>query len=142
MDEESIKSYKDIGTGECLKTLGAEIREFRAPSIATPLCMILEVIMEMMIPLLMARIIDFGVQAGNMGVILSTGALMLFLALIGLLAGIGGGVFGAEGVPQKSHSAYCHGGGQQHGQNEDEHKGPSGELHGGRGGFCGDAAVF
>ena len=96
MDEESIKSYKDIGTWECLKTLGAEIREFKAPSIATPLCMILEVIMEMMIPLLMAHIIDFGVQAKNMGVILSTGALMLFLALIGLLAGIGGGVFGAR----------------------------------------------
>lgn len=96
MDEETIRSYKDIGTWECLKTIGAEIKEFKAPSIATPLFMILEVIMEMLIPLLMARIIDFGVQAKNMSVILSTGALMLCLAIAGLLAGIGGGVFGAK----------------------------------------------
>lgn len=96
MEEETIRSYKDIGTWECLKTIGAEIKEFKAPSIATPLFMILEVIMEMLIPLLMARIIDFGVQVKNMSVILDTGALMLCLAVAGLLAGIGGGVFGAK----------------------------------------------
>lgn len=96
MDGEQAGSYKDISTGECLRTIGAEIREFKAPSIATPLCMILEVIMEMMVPLLMAHIIDFGVEAGNMGVILRTGAMMLLLAFGGLMSGIGGGVFGAK----------------------------------------------
>ena len=96
MDGEISRSYKDISTGECLKTLGAEIGDFKAPSIATPLCMILEVVMEMMVPLLMARIIDFGVEANDMDVILKTGGLMLLLALMGLLAGIGGGVFGAK----------------------------------------------
>ena len=96
MDGEISRSYKDISTGECLKTLGAEIGDFKAPSIATPLCMILEVVMEMMVPLLMARIIDFGVEANDMDVILKTGGLMLLLALVGLLAGIGGGVFGAK----------------------------------------------
>ncbi len=96
MAVEQERSYKDITTGECIRTVGAEIKEFRTPSILTPVCMIFEVIMEMMIPLLMAHIIDFGVEAGNMGVILRTGTLMLFLAVAGLMAGIGGGVFGAK----------------------------------------------
>ena len=40
-----------------LKTLGAQVKEFKKASIATPLFMILEVIMEMIIPLMMASII-------------------------------------------------------------------------------------
>ncbi len=90
------RSYEDISTGECLKTLGSLVGEFRLPSFLAPLCMIAEVIMEMMIPLLMATIIDDGVNAGNMNVILRTGGLMLVLALFGLAAGIGGGIFGAK----------------------------------------------
>ena len=96
MDVEGIRSYKDISTVECLKTIGAEVKQFKAPSLMTPLCMILEVVMEMMIPLLMARIIDQGVEAGNMDVILKTGTLMLLLAVAGLMAGMGGAVFGAK----------------------------------------------
>ena len=41
-----------------LKTLGAQVKEFKKASIATPIFMILEVIMEMIIPLMMASIID------------------------------------------------------------------------------------
>lgn len=48
-----------------LKVLGAQIREFKRDSILTPLFMILEVIMEMIIPMLMSSIIDEGVNAGN-----------------------------------------------------------------------------
>ena len=96
MEAKQTKSYESISIKECIRTIGAEIRQFKAASAATPLCMILEVIMEMMIPLLMARIIDSGVQAGNMSVILSTGGMMLVIAVIGLMAGIGGGVFGAR----------------------------------------------
>ncbi len=79
-----------------LKTLGAQIKEFKLPSILTPLMMIGEVIMEMMIPLLMASIIDKGVEAGDMGHILRVGGLMLGTALLGLLFGSLGGVFGAK----------------------------------------------
>ena len=43
-----------------LKTLGAQIKEFKRASIATPIFMILEVVMETIIPLLMASIIDKG----------------------------------------------------------------------------------
>ena len=79
-----------------LKVLGAQIKEFKKDSILTPLCMILEVIMEMLVPLLMASIIDNGVNAGNMNHILKIGGLMIVIAIIGLFAGLGGARFGAR----------------------------------------------
>ena len=79
-----------------LKTLGGQIKEFKKVSILTPLCMIMEVIFEMFIPLLMASIIDDGVNAGNMGHIYKVGAIMVVAAFCGLLFGVLGGKFGAE----------------------------------------------
>ena len=79
-----------------LKTLGGQIKEFKKVSILTPLCMIMEVIFEMFIPLLMASIIDDGVNAGNMGHIYKVGAIMVVAAFCGLLLGVLGGKFGAE----------------------------------------------
>ncbi|MCH5341768.1 MAG: ABC transporter ATP-binding protein [Acetatifactor sp.] len=79
-----------------LKTLGAHIKEFKLPSLLTPVFMILEVIMEMIIPLLMASIIDDGVTPGNMNHILLIGGLMVLTALFSLTFGICGGVFGAK----------------------------------------------
>ena len=79
-----------------LKTLGAHIKEFMLPSLLTPVFMILEVIMEMIIPLLMASIIDDGVIPGNMHHILLIGGLMVLTALFSLTFGICGGVFGAK----------------------------------------------
>ena len=74
-----------------LKTLGAHIKEFKKASIMTPIFMILEVILEMLIPLLMASIIDDGVNKGEMSHIVKIGMIMIFLALAGLFAGIMGG---------------------------------------------------
>ena len=48
-----------------IRTLLKEVRQYKAASIATPLFMILEVLMEMVIPFLMASIIDDGVNAGD-----------------------------------------------------------------------------
>ncbi len=79
-----------------LKTLGAQIKEYKTDSILTPIAMLLEVLMETLIPLLMAKIIDDGIQAGNMSVIVGTGLMMLLFAAIGLSAGLAGGVFGAR----------------------------------------------
>ena len=79
-----------------LKTLGAQIKEFKTASILTPIFMIGEVIMEMFIPLLMASIIDDGINAGNMDHVYMVGALMLLAALVSLAFGVGGGVFGAK----------------------------------------------
>lgn len=79
-----------------IKTLASHIKEFKAPSIATPVFMILEVIMEMIIPLLMASIIDDGVEKGDMGHIYAVGAVMVAAAALGLLFGILGGKYGAK----------------------------------------------
>lgn len=79
-----------------LKTLGAYIKEYKKPSIATPFFMILEVIMEMLIPYLLSSLIDDGVQKGNMKHILAVGGVMVVIAGIGLFAGIMGGVYGAK----------------------------------------------
>lgn len=79
-----------------LRTLLKEVKEYKKASMATPLFMILEVLMETVIPYLMASIIDKGVNAGNLGHIYRVGALMTAAALLGLLAGIGGGRFGAK----------------------------------------------
>ena len=79
-----------------LKVLGAQIKEFKKDSIMTPVFMILEVIMEMIIPLLMASIIDDGVNAGNMNHIYKVGAYMVVAAIIGLWAGMMGAKYGAR----------------------------------------------
>ena len=79
-----------------IRLLLKEVKEYKKASIATPLFMILEVIMEMSIPLLMSSIIDDGVNVGNMTHIYKVGAIMLITAILGLLAGIGGGRCGAK----------------------------------------------
>ncbi len=79
-----------------LKTLGAQIKEFKKDSLITPVFMILEVIMEMIIPLMMASIIDKGVETGDMGHICRIGGLMIVAAVAGLVFGIMGGKYGAR----------------------------------------------
>lgn len=79
-----------------LKILGAQIKEFKKDSILTPVFMILEVIMEMIIPLLMASIIDDGVDAGDLNHIYKVGGIMIVMALIGLWAGLMGAKYGAR----------------------------------------------
>ena len=49
-----------------IKTLAAQIKEYKKVSVMTPVFMVLEVVFEMLIPFLMASIIDDGVEAGNM----------------------------------------------------------------------------
>ena len=79
-----------------LKTLGDQLKEFKKDSIKTPIFMILEVLMEMIIPFLMASIIDDGVEKGDIRHICIVGIFMIVAALIGLYAGIMGGVCGAN----------------------------------------------
>ena len=79
-----------------LKTLLAEVKEFKKDSFLTPLFMLLEVAMEMGIPLLMASIIDEGVNAGDMNHIYTVGFYMVIAAAVGLFAGVMGGKYGAS----------------------------------------------
>ena len=79
-----------------IRTIAKEIREYKWASITTPLFMLLEVLIETLIPYLMASIIDKGVNAGDIGHIYRIGGLMIVAAAIGLLAGMAGGRFGAK----------------------------------------------
>ena len=79
-----------------LKTLSKHLYGFRKDSLLTPCFMILEVIMEMIIPMLMASIINDGVEKGDIHHIYRTGIIMLIAACIGLTAGILAGKYGAR----------------------------------------------
>lgn len=79
-----------------IKTLAGQVKEFKKDSIITPIFMILEVIMEMIIPLLMSSIIDDGVEKGDIHHIYIIGIWMVVAAGIGLFAGIMGGKYGAR----------------------------------------------
>lgn len=79
-----------------IKTLAKHIKGFVKESVMTPLFMILEVVAEMLIPLIMSSMIDEGINKGNMQHIITTGLLMGACALIGLFGGIMGGIYGAK----------------------------------------------
>ncbi len=79
-----------------LKTLLNQVKEFKKASFLTPFFMIMEVVLETMMPLVMASIIDNGVETGNINHIYKMGIIMLFLALFSLFAGIMGGKCGAR----------------------------------------------
>lgn len=80
-----------------LKTLLKQVKEFKKSSIATPCYMLVEVLMETVVPLLMASIIDDGVNVpgGNIRHICVVGLWMVLAAAVGLVAGILGGKYGA-----------------------------------------------
>ncbi len=73
-----------------------EVKEYTAASIVTPLSMVIEVIMELSLPYLMASIIDDGIYKQDMSHILKVGGFMVVAAVIGLIGGLMGGRFGAK----------------------------------------------
>lgn len=79
-----------------VKRLLQETKEYTAAALATPVFMILEVAMEMIIPLLVADLVDKGVEAGNMSEIYRIGGYMLICAVVGLFGGVMGAVYGSK----------------------------------------------
>jgi len=79
-----------------VKRLLREVKEYKTASILTPICMILEVVFETLIPYLMASIIDKGINNSDMDHVVKIGGLMFLVAILSLLTGIGGGAFGAR----------------------------------------------
>lgn len=79
-----------------VKTLLAHVKEYKKVSLLTPVMMILEVIVEMFIPYVMASMVDKGVETGDIDHVLFTGGIMVVLIAIGLYTGIMGGVLGAK----------------------------------------------
>ena len=71
------------------------VREYKRESFLTPVLVCLEVLMEVLIPLLMANIIDIGIANGDMGYIVRTGLLLVVMAMLALAFGAKAGQMGA-----------------------------------------------
>ena len=79
-----------------VKKLASFIKGYKKDTILTPIFVILEVVMEVIIPLLMAKIIDVGIQNGDVRYILEMGALLIVSAILSLTFGMLSGRFAAK----------------------------------------------
>lgn len=78
-----------------IKRMAGYIGEYKKETICSPIFVCLEIVVECLIPLIMARLIDSGINAGNMRVIVMCGIAMLFCSLLGLLFGVLSGRYSA-----------------------------------------------
>lgn len=78
-----------------IKTLSAQIKQYKKDTILTPIFMAFEVLFEVIIPLITAKLIDDGISAGNMPAVIKYGVLMIIVALLSLASGILAGKFAA-----------------------------------------------
>ena len=67
-----------------IKTLARSVREYKLPALLRPVCMVGEVAMEVLIPLVMAKLYDFGIEQQNMTVVVQQSVLLMLLAVISL----------------------------------------------------------
>ncbi|MFU7516052.1 ABC transporter ATP-binding protein [Clostridium sp. HCS.1] len=79
-----------------IKKLAGYIREYKKDSILTPVFVACEVILEVIIPVLMAKIVDNGIQNGDMKYVTTLGIIMLVMAFLSLTFGVLGGKTGAK----------------------------------------------
>lgn len=78
-----------------LKKLAASIRQYKKETILTPIFVTLESILEIIIPTLMAYLIDYGINEGDMSYVIRIGLVLVILAMLALLAGILSGRYAA-----------------------------------------------
>ena len=79
-----------------IKTLAAQVKQYKLPSFLTPFFMALEVIVDIMLPKAMGLLIDRGIQTGSLPDIFRYGGYMLALAFLGLLFGVLAGKYAAQ----------------------------------------------
>ena len=79
-----------------IKVLARSIREYKWPALLSPLCMVGEVTMEVLIPLVMADLYDYGVVAQNMNVVVSKSLLLVCCALLSLAFGVYSAIFASK----------------------------------------------
>ena len=70
-----------------INRLSQSIREYKKDSILAPIYVSLEVLLEVVIPILMASLIDYGIDAGNLNYVIKMGVMLLVFAAISLLTG-------------------------------------------------------
>ena len=78
-----------------IKTLAKSIREYKKQTILTPILVALEVIMEILIPFVMAKLVDYGIYGNNLPLIYKLGLLLLVLVTFSLIFGALAGKFAA-----------------------------------------------
>ena len=76
-----------------IKTLARSIREYKWAALGSPICMIGEVTMEILIPLVIAKMINTGIEPGNMSAVLRQGGVLLLCALCSLTFGVASAFF-------------------------------------------------
>ena len=79
-----------------IKTLARSIREYKWPAILSPLCMVGEVAMEVLIPLVMADLYDYGVVMQNMSMVVTKSIQLVIYALVSLGFGVASAVFASK----------------------------------------------
>lgn len=79
-----------------IKKLAKNIGEYKLPSILAPLSVTAEVIMEVLMPITMARIIDEGIYGGNMNFVVKTGLILVLMTILSLIFGALSGSFAAK----------------------------------------------
>ena len=90
-----------------VKKLASCIGEYRKYAIATPIIMLGEAIMEILIPLIMANMIDYGIQNKDIGYTVRMGVLMILCTLFSLACGAGGGVCAAHAAMGFAKKSAC-----------------------------------
>lgn len=78
-----------------IRKLLKSVREYKTTSILTPIFISGEVAMDVVIPLIIANLIDYGIKAGDMGYVLRSGGILVLMALISLFCGAMSARFGA-----------------------------------------------
>lgn len=78
-----------------IKTLIAQIKQYKKDTILTPIFMAFEVLFEVIIPIITAKIIDDGISAGNMTAVVKYGVIMIIVAFLSLACGVLAGKFAA-----------------------------------------------
>ena len=95
-----------------IKKLAGSIRQYKLLTFLTPICMILEVVMEVLIPYYMADLVDYGIELGDMAYIRAVGAKLILFALLSLTFGILGGLFASRAsagfASNLQHDMYYH----------------------------------
>ena len=81
-----------------IKTLLAQIKEYKTAAILAPIFTVFEVLMEVLIPFVTASIIDKGIEAGNLQQVFFYGGIMLVMALLSLVFGALAGQIGRAHV--------------------------------------------
>jgi len=81
--------------GHIIRTLGKSLREYRKASILTPVFVVVEGVLEILIPTVMASLIDQGISGGSMPTIIKFGLILLLCSVCSLTAGFLAGMFAA-----------------------------------------------